>query len=451
MAAEVFESGETGRESVAAPRPTIIDEILWLFSSAEGLSWVAIGFGVICRIWKYSLNRTLYKDEWLLLPNLTERALFDMSKLSEHQLAPPGFLVVERLMVRLPFPTIPTARFVPFLAAIVSLFVFRAVARRYLDRRAVPIAVWLFAFTDYLLYYASEIKQYSTDVLLTLVAFWLAARMSGPGVSPKQRTLALGAFGAIGVWFSHPLVMTLAGIGTYLVVEPALRRRWSEVLAAGVVGVAWIASFGVCFKLSQHLLEDQDDFMWVWWNFAFLPIPPRSLADADRVFWHIVNVFVHPTGVLTPLGFTFSALLGLGLFAIGCVSLGRRWPVGLWLVLAPVLFTLAASAVNKYPFHGRLILFLIPTIQLLVAEGLAALGRPIGWPGTLALATFLLVTPICDAAWQFLVVPRERPFDSHGDLWNDLLDEREYRTLKPRIPFPNHRRYPPAPAAGTSR
>ena len=65
--------------------------------------------------------------------------------LTENQLAPPGFLVVERLMVRLPLPVVPAARLVPFLCGIASMFLMRSVARRYLTPRAVPIAVGLFA------------------------------------------------------------------------------------------------------------------------------------------------------------------------------------------------------------------------------------------------------------------------------------------------------------------
>ena len=48
------------------------------------------------------------------------------------------------------------------------MFLMRSVARRYLLPRAVPIAVGLFAFDDWVLYYAAEIKQYSSDTTLTL-------------------------------------------------------------------------------------------------------------------------------------------------------------------------------------------------------------------------------------------------------------------------------------------
>ena len=44
--------------------------------------------------------------------------------------------------------------------------------------RAVPIAMGLFALSDWLIYYSAEIKQYSCDLLLTLAALLLAAGRS---------------------------------------------------------------------------------------------------------------------------------------------------------------------------------------------------------------------------------------------------------------------------------
>ncbi len=86
-----------------------------------------------------------------------------------------AFLVIERMMVRLPLPTVWAARLIPLLCGIASMFLMRSVARRYLLARAVPIAVGLFALDDWLIYYAAEIKQYSSDITLTLVALLLAS------------------------------------------------------------------------------------------------------------------------------------------------------------------------------------------------------------------------------------------------------------------------------------
>ena len=143
--------------------------------------------------------------------------------------------------------------------------------------------------------------------------------------------------------------------------------------------------FGVCFWVSYRILSKRQ-FLWEWWDFAFLPIPPRSIADLERDFWQIVNLFNNPSWVVTPLGVFTSSFVALGLFVAGAVAMGWRWRGGVYLLLAPIAFTLTASALRQYPFHGRLLLFLIPSVHLLVAEGAATITRRGGPFATFALA-----------------------------------------------------------------
>ena len=382
--------------------------------SCEGLTWLAVLVGVVLRIWEYAQNRVLYMDERFLLENLTVRAVFDLwTPLTEFQLAPPVFLVVERLMVRLPIDHTLAARLVPLFCGIASMVLMPLVARRYVDRRAVPIATALFALAEYLLYYSAEIKQYSCDVMFTLIALLLAAR--------RVQTRTLAIFGAVGAWCSHPLVFVLAGVGVHRLAAAALRKEWREATATAAMGVLWVASFGACFAVSRSLLK-QGAFIWEWWNFAFLPIPPRTPGELSQIFWQLVNVTNNPSGVLTPLSPPVSAFVALGFFLVGAVALGWRWRGGLFLLLAPAGFALVASTLHKYPFHGRLLLFLVPTVHLLIAEGIATVGRRAGWLGTVALVAFMLYRPAANAVWHYGVMQRNRPYDSHGDLTSDLLD-----------------------------
>ena len=220
----------TGRKADAGDKSEAPAPVRKWFT-AEFWTWLLVAVGVLIRLVEYARNRPVYVDERLLLKNLTELSVFDFHTiLTEDQLAPPAFLVVERLLVRLPFPDVQTARLVPLLCGIASMFLMRSVARRYLLPHGVPIAVGLFALNDWLIYYASELKQYSSDAALTLVAFLLAA---GPteetGLESRRRLLALAGFGVAGVWFSHPLALVLGGVGSYLVVRAALRGEWRVV------------------------------------------------------------------------------------------------------------------------------------------------------------------------------------------------------------------------------
>lgn len=403
--------------------------------SAENLTWIAVALGVGLRVWEYLDFRRLYMDEASLLKNLVGKAIFDFhGVLEQDQMAPPGFLVIERILVRLPLDVRASGRFFPLICGLASVFLIRAAARRYLDRRAVPIAVAMFALGDHLLYYSAEIKQYSCDLALALAGLVLAAPRAPAQLSRSQWTW-LFVFGLVAPWFSFPVVFVLAGVGLHLLASTLVRKDAKRAALVAGMGLAWLLSFGGCFWLARSLLSKRD-FIWVWWNFAFLPIPPRSLADASLVAETLANVFINPGSLLSPLSLVWTASTASVLALVGCLSLGRRWPGGLFLVIAPLLFALAASALRQYPFHGRLVLYLTPTYLMLLAEGIAAVGRWTGWPVMLVLAGFFLYGQAVEIVWTRAVVARARPFDSHGDLKNDLLDYLEYQRTRRQRPYP---------------
>ena len=60
---------------------------------------------------------------------------------------------------------------------------------------------------------------------------------------------------------------------------------------------------------------------------------------------------------------------------IGTVSLARRsWPA--WLVfVVPILLAMLAASMRRYPFHGRLILELVPAFFLLIGLGTRTAAR----------------------------------------------------------------------------
>ena len=72
----------------------------------------------------------------------------------------------------------------------------------------------------------------------------------------------------------------------------------------------------------------------------------------------------------------------------------------------PILFALLAACLRLYPFHGRLVLFLVPSLLLLIAEGAdwfrETFGGGVIW--AFLLATLLLFPSL--GAFDQLVEPR---------------------------------------------
>ena len=110
--------------------------------------------GVVLRLVAYLWNRECWLDEASLLGNVVKKAIFDFSShYSGDQLAPLGFLIIERILVGLLGVSGYVTRFVPLLCGIGSLWLFRSLALRWFSWSAALVAMILFAFSDDMVYY----------------------------------------------------------------------------------------------------------------------------------------------------------------------------------------------------------------------------------------------------------------------------------------------------------
>jgi hypothetical protein len=96
-----------------------------------------------------------------------------------------------------------------------------------------------------------------------------------------------------------------------------------------------------------------------------------------------------------------SGLLSAALFTAGAAAVYRREKDLVVLLAAPFALTLIATALHRYPFGGRMMLFLVPATLVLIAEGMVfvynALPPSRRWAGAL-LAVVVFWTPLRLAA-----------------------------------------------------
>jgi hypothetical protein len=441
---------------------------------------VMLAVGIFFRLEVYGHGRPYWMDEGSLAGNVVDKRPLDFSEpLTGDQLAPFGFLIVVRAVVSILGRSPYVTRLLPLVCGILALVAFTVLARRILPRRAALVAIALFAFSDDLIYYSSEFKPYSLDlavgVAITLVAYdaltkpasWQRARndslespqpktklwqglptlplgqpqVSGPeprretfgpadggdpsGARDPRRTAACIALCAIlAPWCSFTSTFMVAGCGSSLVLAAFLARRYRDALVWGAIGVGWLLSFLLAYTASQSLLSPYTT-MYIFWDFAFLPLWPRpsspvSLVKAGGI---LLDVFVNPLNLVPPACRWLGAVLPLSLLVGGAVRLFRRsWSVWLMLVL-PVALAVIASVMKRYPLHGRLILELVPAFFLLIAEGTQAvfeLDRGRRKLVSKAVLVVLLAYPCFSAVYE-ATATRPRYFNSHGDLHNNLF------------------------------
>ena len=328
---------------------------------------VLVAAGVAIRLWQYLGNPALWLDELAIAHNLMTRSVIGLlnSPLDDSQIAPPGFLVLSRLVVAAFGSSEYALRLPSLLCALVTLPLFARLARRALSSTGALVAVALFSLSSGLAVFAAEAKQYAGDVLVTVVVCDLAlAWLMDPS---RRRLLWLTLSGAVLVWFSQPAVFVLAGVGAALVLAgPAGERR---SLAPALVLWAAMAALSAAYARAQ-MSPGLPAYMTYFWRDGFMPWPIRGAADVAWPLTAIRDVF----DLLLDYPFP-TAYLALAL--VGVVSLLSRRRAPALALLLPVAVTLVAAIAHVFPFRIRVVLFLVPLLVLLVAEGAWRLGNMI--------------------------------------------------------------------------
>jgi hypothetical protein len=362
-------------------------------------AWGLIALGGVLRLRQYLANRSLWLDEAMLALNIVNRDFARLFKpLDYDQGAPLGFLLTEKLAATLLGSGELALRLLPLLAGCAALWLFYLLLKRMLAPAGMLTALALFALSPTLVYYSSEVKQYSSDVFIAIFLFWLFSRIFVPtphtellgthGQTLHRRDaesaenlqklsvlrvsavkkffrapqLILALCGALAVWFSHPALFVLAAIGLVLLIEN--RKNPLPVLGMGAL---WLASFAALYFVSLRELS-ANAFMLDFWTEYFMPL---SLATPLWILSALGGAFSNPAGLAADF-WPIPAILALTGFI---VLLRRHWQSAALCGLT-LLAALAASALGKYPFGGRMILFSVPILFALVGAGVDGL---VGW------------------------------------------------------------------------
>jgi hypothetical protein len=398
-------------QPVAAREPRTSALARWLASPV--LVWAVVGIGVVLRVLEFASDRSLWLDESFVALNVTGRSFGGLfSTLSLAVSLPKGYLVLDKLFVTIFGQSEQAFRAVAFISSLVALVGLVFLARRILAPTATLLAVSLFAVSDSLLRFSSELKQYETDVAVTILVLLFAVARLLPVEKPTARDLAaLAAVGPVAVFFSQPSLFVLASVGIVLSFKWIRTDRWHAAVGLALVGVFWLVSLIAYYAVSVG--KERTSGLVSSWNPYFFPLPPHSVSEIAWLPRHFLRVFADPPGFTygnpTSVRFPMTLVAALVFFA-GCLSLVRRQRGQvLALLLGPLTFALIASAAHQYPFGDRLLLFAVPLLVLTLGEGVWRIGRRPGLvpAAAAALAVIVLFANSVDAAVRHVIQPRK--------------------------------------------
>lgn len=392
----------------------------------NSIFWSIVAVAIAFRTGEYVRDRGLWLDEASIRENITARPLG--ARFTNNQAAPIGFMVVEKILLHVFGSSSKSLRFNPFLASCLGVWGFAAIARKDLADPAGFLAAAMFAVSDSLIYYADELKPYSGDVLATVVSIWIGHEMIRPNVSTKRRAIAFSA-GCVALWYSFPAVFCLAASGLAAILA-ALRAPDRRGLRPTVLmNLGWAIAFVPFYMCSKQMLQ-QGTVLWDFWNFAF---PPRGGSFVSVARWVIaafIDSFINPLGRSAPvIDARIAAIPAIALFALGVAASFADSPEKVLIRLGPIAFAFAAATFRLYPFHGRLILFLLPCYYLTIARGWKVLAGAFRGASAAKIAAFaLLAYPSFEAVRCRIESGTRSGFNATGDLRDEPILKLKVKT-----------------------
>jgi hypothetical protein len=322
-------------------------------------AWLIGLLGVARATWHYAQANTFFIDEVKLLWNVADRDWWTLFEpLQNNQVAPVGFLVMEKAVISTLGVNELGSRFLPLLSMALAVALFIQISRRLLSPVSGLIAIVLFAWSGPLIYYASQTKQYTLDVLAA-AAILLATLAVLKEPEDRRRWILLLATGVVATVLSIPAVIVLAGTTITLIVASIRRGTRSDLGLAAALAAVWMACFGLLY-LWKYRFEGNSDYMAGYWTIGFLPpfwhpidFSRSLLSFADRLMREVVGVRFQAAGLV-------AYLLGL------IVLLRRKTSLGLLMVSAMAVAVLLSS-LHLYPLKERAALYLLPFLVLPMA------------------------------------------------------------------------------------
>ncbi|MFZ1043290.1 MAG: glycosyltransferase family 39 protein [Anaerolineales bacterium] len=373
--------------------------------SSKIIPIVLIMLGILLIVRAYVANRPLWGDETSLIADILSNSFAGLTKPFENEeVAPTGFLFLQKSIALLFGNKDFVFKIIPCAAGITGILFMYKVAKQYLKKgTAYLFALGLFIVSGNLIWYATEAKQYSSDVAVALVLLWIGYKCTEE--SANSRTFKILAFvGILAQWFSYPAIFILSAIGIGLGLSFLLAKDWKKLFWLGLALVLSIINFAFIYFFFLRS-RSSGSYLLSSWQQYFMPMPPWQ---NPAWFYQMLLLWIN-----NPMGFS-NVPLTIILLTVGCVSMFlRKWQLAIYLVF-PCFITLLASGFQKYPFANRLLLFTLPLAYILIAEGLERIrlvlhtlpwikiNSQIANTCYLFLAVWLMITPASGAFQEFL-------------------------------------------------
>jgi hypothetical protein len=362
----------------------------------DKLPLLLLGIGAIIRLRQYLTFRSFWLDESFLVLNLRDKSYTELLQpLDYSQVAPIGFVFSEKFFLNFLGLSEWGLRLFPLLASLASLWIVYKVAIQLGDRVMSIVALAIFIMPTGLTYYASEVKQYSTDVFFCLLAVWCYLKLTDN--RNKYHLTILAVVGVLSIWFSSVSIIYILSILAIEFVELIISKR--GYLKFVILSFVWLIAFSsyYYFFINGHPGRIG---MERYWHTYFMPQSMEAFKWLLTSFNSIIS---------DSFAYNFNAahrwIIAL-LIILGVLFFNFKSNRKYLILILPIAIHLFLSLLKLYPFGSRLILYQMPLVIILIAGGLRYISLLFPYSKLLAVGIYILISYYpANQAFRYFIKP----------------------------------------------
>lgn len=358
------------KNSAIIPTPRIEPACLKL---TEGISLVVIILFVLYLRLDF-MNDGLWLDEaWVansvLAPSISEMLYYDKWV----QTTPPLLLLLIRTAIAFLGTKEVTLRLVPWLAGLLSVLMVALVLRRSFRFPLALLGITFFATNYWALKYAQQVKQFSTDLLVSclfLTVIWIMLE------SGRNRRLywTLAGLGTIGIFLSYDAVFWFPAAIIVVLLMPSHAGKNDRLWYQNILRIDSLflpLLYGTSFATLYFLfvIPNRDPGLLTFWRNAFL----GNAGLVQSMFRFIQNIsellFPREAG-LAPISNALMVLCLGGIFRaiIGAARNDRRAFQLLLVFFLPIVTSVIVGFARQYPLlnYTRFVIWILPALVVVV-------------------------------------------------------------------------------------
>lgn len=334
----------------------------------EIILFIFILIGIAIALIDLFHNKSLWLDEACLALNIISRSSLDLlTPLDDGQVAPIGFLLTEKLLTNIFGPHAWVLRLFPFLSFILSIFLFFFLNNRlFKSVKVALLSCALFSLNFELVNYSTEVKQYSIDVLVTILIVISSLNLN---IKKTHFGIFLHSFlGAIAIWYSNIAIIILATVTIYNIYFSLMNTTKKE-FAIMIPIFIWLISFGIYYILFIYNHPHTNN-MTTYWDAHFLP---RDIFSTEfyHSFYDKVSMIFAKLLNTNDLWVIPLAFYSIGFFFM----ITKKKTKYIYLLFMPIIIHLGLSYLHLYPFYDRFLLYIIPLIIIPISYGLIQISN----------------------------------------------------------------------------